>query len=123
LRCRPRSPAPGGAAGGCGRLDVCGAATAASSVSPSSALETNAGCPQPRIEDEAAARAERGLHVGCFQRRRFYQESKRRWRDLPSGARLALAFADFGRVRRPAGAPAEVPLQRTDPVMREWVLA
>ncbi len=75
------------------------------------------------IEDEAAARAERGLHVGCFQRRRFYQESKRRWRDLPSGARLALAFADFGRVRRPAGAPAEVPLQPTDPVMREWVLA
>jgi MerR family transcriptional regulator, light-induced transcriptional regulator len=42
------------------------------------------------IEDEAAAWAERGLLVGCFQRRRFYQESKRRWRDLPSGARLAL---------------------------------
>lgn len=79
---------------------------------PGSALEANAGCPQPRIEGEAAARAERGLHVGCFQRRRFYQESKRRWRDVPSGARLALAFADFGRVRRPAGAPAEVPLRQ-----------
>lgn len=53
---------------------------------PGSALEANAGCPQPRIEGEAAARAERGLHVGCFQRRRFYQESKRRFRPrAPTG--------------------------------------
>jgi len=56
LRCRPRSSAPGRRSGRSRRLHVRGAATAASSVSPGSALEANAGCPQPRIEGEAAAR-------------------------------------------------------------------
>ena len=74
------------------------------------------------IEDECSARAERGLLVGAFQERRFYAPARRRWRDLQRGAQRALVFADFPEARLPAGAPAEVPIPRRDPLDREWAL-
>jgi DICT domain-containing protein len=74
------------------------------------------------IEEESAARAERALLIGSFQRERFYRSSEARWRELAAGAQSAFVFADFEEVRRPRGAPAELPLERSHPVAREWAL-
>jgi DNA-binding transcriptional MerR regulator len=74
------------------------------------------------IEDESAARAERALLIGSFQRERFYRQSEARWRELSAGADCAFVLADFERASRPAGAPAELPIDRSHPVSREWAL-
>jgi DICT domain-containing protein len=74
------------------------------------------------IEEESAARAERALLIGSFQRERFYRRSEPRWRELARGAEAAFVFADFERVRQQAGAPAELPIDRSHPVSREWAL-
>ena len=74
------------------------------------------------IEEESAARAERPLLIGCFQREGFYRRSEPRWRELARGAEAAFVFADFERVRQPAGGAAELPIDRSHPVSREWAL-
>jgi MerR family transcriptional regulator, light-induced transcriptional regulator len=74
------------------------------------------------IEEESAARAERALLIGCFQREHFYRQSEARWRELCAGAEGAFVFADFERLRQPRGAPAELPVDRSHPVTREWAL-
>jgi DICT domain-containing protein len=74
------------------------------------------------IEEESAARAERALLIGSFQRERFYRQSEPRWRELCAGAAGAFVFADFERLRRPRGGPAELPVDRSHPVTREWAL-
>jgi len=74
------------------------------------------------IEEESAARAERPLLIGSFQRERYYRQSERRWRELSRGAERAFVFADFERLREPADGPAELPVDRSHPVSREWAL-
>jgi len=74
------------------------------------------------IEEESAARAERALLIGAFQRERFYRRSEARWRQLSAGAECAFVFADFAKPRRPRGAPAELPISRDHPISREWAL-
>jgi MerR family transcriptional regulator, light-induced transcriptional regulator len=74
------------------------------------------------IEDESCARAERQLLFGSFQRERFYRQSERRWRDFARTAELAVMFADFERARMPADGPAECPIDRSDPLAREWAV-
>ena len=74
------------------------------------------------IEEESAARAERVLLIGSFQRERFFRQSEARWRALARGAEHAFVFADFKRLRRPRGRPAEIPVDRSHPVSREWGL-
>jgi len=74
------------------------------------------------IEDESCAQAERPLLFGAFQRERFYRQSQRRWRELARTAELAVVFADFERVRRPARGPAELPIDGADPFTREWAV-
>ncbi|HEV2790610.1 MAG TPA: DICT sensory domain-containing protein [Solirubrobacterales bacterium] len=74
------------------------------------------------IEEESAARAERPLLIGSFQRERFYRQSEARWAELSQGAESAFVFADFKRVRKPRTAPAELPIDRSHPVSREWAL-
>lgn len=74
------------------------------------------------IEEESSARAERALLIGSFQRERFYRQSEQRWRELCAGAEGAFVFADFDQLRRPRGAPAELPVDRSHPVTREWAL-
>jgi DICT domain-containing protein len=74
------------------------------------------------IEDECAARAEEPVLFGSFQRERFYRDAEPRWRDLARTSAAAVVFADFDERRTPAGAPAELPLDRTDPLGREWSL-
>ncbi len=73
------------------------------------------------IEDECCARAERPVLCASFQRERFYRDSERRWRELARTAQVAIVFADFPRlVVAPDAAPAEVPIDRSDPFGREW---
>jgi len=72
------------------------------------------------LEDESAARAERSVLIGSFQRERFYRQAQQRWRALATGAELAVVFADFERTRRGGRAPAEVRVDRSHPVAREW---
>lgn len=74
------------------------------------------------IEDECCARARRPLLIGSFQRERFYRDGQRRWRDFARTAELVLVFADFARARRRDGAPREIPVDRSEPLTREWVV-
>ena len=74
------------------------------------------------IEDESCARAERPLLFGAFQRERFYRQAQQRWRDFARTAELAVVFADFARVRRPARGPAELPIDPAAPLNREWAI-
>jgi DICT domain-containing protein len=74
------------------------------------------------IEDECCARAERPIVFGSFQRERFYRSSERRWRELWPAAAVAIVFADFEEQRRPPGAPAELPMDRSHPQNREWAI-
>jgi DICT domain-containing protein len=74
------------------------------------------------IEDESCARAERPLLFGCFQHERFYRQAEHRWRELARTAERAIVLADFGRRRRRKGAPLELSLEESDPLIREWVV-
>lgn len=74
------------------------------------------------IEDEVMARAERLIVFGAFQQERFYRQSELRWRELARAAVVAVAFADFARVRAPRDAPVEVPMPRAHPLSREWTV-
>lgn len=74
------------------------------------------------VEDEALARAQRPILFGSFQRERLYRQSQARWRELARGARLAVVFADFSRLRTPRQGAAEVPVPRDHPLHREWTV-
>lgn len=74
------------------------------------------------LEDESCAQAERPLLFGAFQRERFYRQSQRRWRDFARTARLTAVFADFDRAHLPPDAPAELPIDRSGPLTREWAV-
>lgn len=74
------------------------------------------------LEDECAARAERGVLVGAFQERRFYAPARARWRDLAAGARRAVVFADFPVTGAPPEGPVEVPIPPRAPLAREWAI-
>ena len=74
------------------------------------------------IEDECAARAERPVLFGSFQRERFYRDAEARWRELSRTASATVVFADFAKSRTPAHAPVELPIEREDPLGREWSL-
>jgi DICT domain-containing protein len=72
------------------------------------------------IEDECASRAERPVLFGSFQRERFYRDAEPRWRELARTSETAVVFADFPKARMPKNAPAELPIDRSDPLGREW---
>jgi DNA-binding transcriptional MerR regulator len=72
------------------------------------------------VEDESAARAERGLLIGSFQEDRYYRRSERRWQRLSHGCEVAFVIATFDELRRPAGGPVEVPVTIADPIASEW---
>lgn len=74
------------------------------------------------IEDEALASAAAPVVLAAFQRERFYRTVEHRYRALARGARAAAVFADFPAVRRPAGAPAEIPLEPDDALGNEWAV-
>ncbi|HEX4305181.1 MAG TPA: DICT sensory domain-containing protein [Solirubrobacterales bacterium] len=74
------------------------------------------------VEEESAARAERALMIGAFQRPEFYRSSERRWRRLAHGAGLAFVLATFEEASRPSDGPVEVPVGTAEPVADEWAV-
>lgn len=72
------------------------------------------------IEDQCGVSGQRAMLFASFQRERFYRCAHRRWRDLAGPSRCAIVLADFAALREPAGAPAEVPVDRSEPLGREW---
>jgi len=74
------------------------------------------------IEDECGAGGYNAILIGSFQRERFYRHAEARWRDLTASAECAVVLADFPEVRSPDNAPVEVPIDRSDPIGREWSL-
>lgn len=74
------------------------------------------------IVDESLSRAQRPLLFASFQSERFYRQEEERWRELARGAELAVAFADFPAVRVPRDGPAEIPVERGNPLAREWTV-
>jgi MerR family transcriptional regulator, light-induced transcriptional regulator len=72
------------------------------------------------IEDEVLARGERAVLFGSFQRVRFYDKARSRWRELARSAEAACVFADFKRLRSRKAHPTEVPIARDDALAREW---
>lgn len=74
------------------------------------------------IEDECCARSPRPLLFAAFQHERYYRQVELRWREMARTAERAVVLADFPRLRAPAHAPVEVPIEETDPLMREWIV-
>ena len=74
------------------------------------------------IEDECSARGEKAVFVGSFQRELFYRQAERRWRGFARTAEVAVALADFDRVRTPDRAPFEIPIEREHPLANEWAI-
>jgi DNA-binding transcriptional MerR regulator len=74
------------------------------------------------VEEESAARAERALMIGAFQRPEFYRRSEERWRRLSRGAGVTFVLASFEQARSPNDAPVEVPIGSGEPVADEWAV-
>jgi DNA-binding transcriptional MerR regulator len=74
------------------------------------------------VEEESAARAERALMIGAFQRPEYYRRSERRWRRLARGAGVTFVLAAFDEARAPADGPVEVPIAGTEPIADEWAV-
>lgn len=74
------------------------------------------------LEDEYCARAGAGLLIASFQRARFFQQSRRRWRELARTADLACVLADFESLRQPPNGPIEIPVAPDHALAREWTL-
>jgi DICT domain-containing protein len=74
------------------------------------------------IEHETLAHAAAPVLIGAFQLERFYRAIEPRWRRLAAHADAAVVFADFARVERPAGGPAEIPVDRAAALGNEWAV-
>ena len=74
------------------------------------------------IEDEHAAHAGTGLLLASFQKAHHYRASESRWQELARHVSVAIAMADFERVRTRRGWPTEIPVPLEDPLAREWTL-
>lgn len=74
------------------------------------------------VEEESAARAERALMIGAFQRPEFYRRSEERWRRLSRGAGLTFVLASFAEMRAPGDGPIEVPISPSEPIADEWAV-
>jgi DNA-binding transcriptional MerR regulator len=74
------------------------------------------------IEDEYCARAVSGLLIASFQRADYYGQSRRRWLELSRTAEVACVLADFDVARFPPEGPMEIPVERANPLSREWTL-
>lgn len=74
------------------------------------------------VEEESAARAERALMIGAFQRPEFYRRSEERWRRLSRGAGVTFVLASFDEARTPDDGPVEVPISSSEPIADEWAV-
>jgi DICT domain-containing protein len=99
------------------------AATAAWAAPGHHGLGRSAVLSEPSIMiASVAGRSRRSAAEHRLQRERFYRQSEQRWRELAQGTEQAFVFADFKRLRLPRGRPAEIPVDPSHPVSREWGL-
>ena len=74
------------------------------------------------IEDEAIASAAAPVAFGAFQHERFYRGVEHRYRELARLGDASAVFADFGELRHPDAAPAEIPIGGEDALGNEWAV-
>jgi MerR family transcriptional regulator, light-induced transcriptional regulator len=74
------------------------------------------------IEDECSARGGGAILIGSFQRERFFRQAEERWRSFARTAELTIALGDFPSPRTGANGLAEVPIDRSHPLSREWAI-
>jgi DICT domain-containing protein len=74
------------------------------------------------IEHELLARAAAPVLFAAFQRESFYRALEPRYRRMASNADAATVFADFPTLRRPSGAPVEVPIAEGVALANEWAV-
>src|SRR5215212_481007 len=75
------------------------------------------------IEHEALALAAAPVVFAAFQQERFYRRVERRYQRLAMHADAAAVFAAFpGGLRKPQGAPAEIPIAPEDALGNEWAV-
>jgi len=74
------------------------------------------------IEDEALARAAGPFVAGAFQHERNYRAVEHRYRRIAELGDAVVVFADFPEVRRPTGAPTEIPIAPDDALGNEWAV-
>jgi DICT domain-containing protein len=74
------------------------------------------------IEHELLARAAAPVLFAAFQRERFYRALEPRYRRMARNADAATVFADFPVLRRPSGAPVEVPIADGAALANEWAV-
>lgn len=74
------------------------------------------------IEDEALAQGCAPLCFGAFQQEERYRAVQPRWDALARVADASAVFADFPALRRPEHAAAEIPIDPSSPLGREWAV-
>lgn len=74
------------------------------------------------IEDECCATASSPLLLGAFQTQRHYESARRRWESMASTGRYTIVFAGFDGPASRTERLAEIPIDDTSPLRREWAL-
>ena len=74
------------------------------------------------IEDETLARAAGPVVFGAFQRVRFFDAERHRYRRLAERADAAVVFADFPAARIADDGPAEIPIAPDAALGNEWAV-
>ena len=74
------------------------------------------------IEDEALARAAGPVVFAAFQKQRFYDAERHRYRRLAERADAAVVFADFPAARIADDGPAEIPIAPDAALGNEWAV-
>lgn len=74
------------------------------------------------IEDECAARAQRAVLFGSFQRERYWRGSIPRWRELSRITRAAVAIAEFDSPAQSGSRVVRVHVDDDHPMRREWAV-
>ena len=74
------------------------------------------------IEHESLASASSPVIFGAFQFESAYRQVEHRYRRMARQADACTVFADFADERRPAGAPAEIPIDLDDAIGNEWAV-
>lgn len=74
------------------------------------------------IEDEIIARAEPRVIFATFQRKRFFESARARWRELAVSSEAVIVFADFETQRRDRDHLTEIPIANDRPLSREWTI-
>ena len=74
------------------------------------------------IEDQCCATAQSPLLLGAFQNHRHWESAQRRWESLAATGDYTIVFAGFDGPTRHSDRMAEIAIDATSPLQREWAL-